>query len=342
MFTSHFYHSIFKNSIKIFGKLFSNINIKKGNDLILVPISYSAKDKIVQKYNQYLSQDEKDELTITLPRMGFLMGDPMIDKTRQLNRVHKLFPIKTKDKKFSSFNSIPYTVPFYLSIITKNSDEMFQIVEQIVPFFSPDFSITIKDVPELELETDYVYKLDSISQEQNSYDGTFDERRLIIWTISFNCELNLYFPVIESKLIKKIIIDGFQDDEMSNDIFNFSTEVIPFEANATDVHILKDIWTDEQEDSHISFMSESYEVFVTNFKNVIEKDFVNQEEMDAVWNLIQHLMGVINENKNLNGLISMRKSNFLEYSIFTSYYSEITVYIINKDKQEFSAFITGI
>lgn len=342
MFSHYFYHKILNSSIKIFGKLFSNIEIKKGNELIRVPISYSAKDKIVQKYNQYLSQDEKDELTITLPRMGFLMGDPSIDKTRQLNRVHKIYPNKNKDKKTSSFNSIPYNVPFYLSIITKNSDEMFQIVEQIVPFFSPDFSITVRDVPELELETDYIYKIDSISQEQNSYDGTFDERRLIIWTISFVCELNLYFPVIDSKIIKKIIIDGFQDDTLTNDIFNFSTEVIPFNANANELHVIKDIWKDEQEEPSISFLSETYDIFVTNFKNVISKDYTNQEEMDIIWNMIQHLIGLINTNQNLNMNISMRNTNEIIYNIHTSYYNKLSTYINLKDQSNINFNIIGI
>lgn len=63
---------------------------------------------------------------------------------------------------------------------------MFQIVEQILPFFSPEFSITVNDVPDLNLTTDYIYKFDSIVEESNTYDGTFDDRRLILWTINFH------------------------------------------------------------------------------------------------------------------------------------------------------------
>ena len=132
MFYKHFYHSTLENAIKIFGKMFYNIQIQRGDDFITVPISFSKKDKIIQKFNQFRGQDGQDELTITLPRMGFIMGDPIIDKTRQLNKLHKIL---NHDRSKSSFNAVPYTVPFYLSIITKNMVEMFQIVEQILPFF---------------------------------------------------------------------------------------------------------------------------------------------------------------------------------------------------------------
>jgi hypothetical protein len=99
MFQSYFYHSTFRNSIKIFGKLFSNIRIKKGDDLITVPISYSAKDKIVQKYEQNVSLNNKDEITITLPRLGFLMGDPQIDKSKTIESASSTssFGIKRED-----------------------------------------------------------------------------------------------------------------------------------------------------------------------------------------------------------------------------------------------------
>jgi hypothetical protein len=233
MFQSHFYHSTLKTSIKIFGKLFSNLFIKRGTTLVPVPVNYSSKDKSIQKYQSWLEGTIEDQQNVVLPRMGFIMGDPQVDKNKQLNRLHRIFP-KGPNKTPSSFNSIPFTVPFQLSIMTKNLDDMLQIVEQIVPFFYPEFSITITDNPVLEIETDYIYKIDSISQDQDTWDGTFDDRRLIVWTISFTCELNMYHPIVDSKLIKKIILDGFTDDEMELPIFKETIEVSPFDANATD------------------------------------------------------------------------------------------------------------
>lgn len=328
MFYKHFYHATFENAIKIFGKMFYNIQIKKGNDYLTVPISFAKKDKIIQKFNQFQAHDGQDELTISLPRMGFIMGDPIIDKTRQLNRLHKL--VSGPDKLRSSFNSIPYTVPFYLSIMTKNIIEMFQIVEQILPFFSPEFSITINDVPELNLTTDYIYKFDSIVEESNTYDGTFDDRRLIIWTINFTCDLNLYHPVIDSKLIKKIIINGFQDDEFEKELFSFSTEIVPFTSAATDPYVLKDVWKDEGEEPSVTFLSSVYDVFVSNFKNVISKDFTSQEEMDEVWNIIQDLLGVINSNQQILSLISQRNINRIDSNLSTNIENQITTFIPQK------------
>lgn len=318
MHENYFYHAILENSIKIFGKLFTNIRYKKGTELIPVPILYSSKDKIISKINQYDASDLQYDITISLPRIGFIMGDPTIDKSKQLNRLHKLYPIKSKDKKVHSYNSIPYIVPFYLSILTKTSHEMFQIVEQIIPFFSPELVITISDVPSLELLTDYVYKLDSITQDSNTWDGTFDERRLIVWTLSFSCELNMYFPVLESKQIKKMLISGFQDNELTQDLFSYTSEIIPFDASPKDVHVIKDVWQDSGHPSSTLVLSESYDIFITNFKNVITSDYKDPVQMDLIWAMIKDLLGVINSDKQISVIISQKQSDTLSAGITTS------------------------
>lgn len=235
MYQQHFYHETFKTAIKIFGKLFSNITVKRdANKIIEVPISYSQKDKVLQKYYTWLSGSIVDQTNIILPRMGFVMGDPQVDKTKQLNRLHKIYSHSNINKTPSSYNSIPFTVPFPLSIMTKSLDDMFQIVEQIIPFFYPEFSITIQDNILLNLNTDFVYKIDSITTEQDSWDGTFDDRRLIVWTISFTCDLNIYHPVTESHLIKKMVLDGFSDNDFEKRLFRETLEVVPLTANASD------------------------------------------------------------------------------------------------------------
>ena len=233
MFQQHFYHETFKTAIKIFGKMFSNVNIKRDNELIPVQINYSQKDKILQKYATWLAGSIEDQVNIILPRMGFVMGDPQIDKTKQLNRLHRIFP-PGKDKTPSSFNSIPFQVPFTLSIMTKTMDDMFQIVEQIIPFFYPEFSLTINDVPFLNHQTDYVYKLESVAQESDSWDSTFDERRIIVWSLMFTCDLQVYQPVQDSKLIKKMILDGYVDISLEELLFRETIAVDPLSANATD------------------------------------------------------------------------------------------------------------
>lgn len=233
MFQEHFYHETFKTAIKIFGKLFSNITIKRASEIVPVPISYAPKDKVIQKYYTWLAGSIQDQIAIQLPRIGFIMGDPTVDKAKQLNRLHRLYPPGI-NKTPSSYNAIPIILPFTLSVMTKNSDDMFQIVEQIIPFFYPDFSITVKDNPLLQLETDYIYKLDSITQEQDTWDGNFEDRRLIIWTMNFTCDLNLYHPVQDSKLIKKMILEGYADSDFEQKLFKETLEVSPLSANVTD------------------------------------------------------------------------------------------------------------
>lgn len=336
MYDQYFYHSILENSIRIFGKLFSSIKYKKGEELFSVPIVYSAKDKIISKIDQYIANDLQFDINITLPRMGFLMGDPQIDKTKQLNRLHKIYPLDSKDSRKHSFNSVPYIVPFYLSILTKTSKEMFQIVEQILPFFSPELSITIKDIPELELKTDYIYKIDSITQDQNTWDGNFEDRRLIVWTIAFSCELNLYYPIVDSKIIKKIILEGFEDKEQLSDLFNYSTEVIPFEATPRDVHVLKDIWQEGDKQPPINFLTEYYDVFVSNFNNVLLNNFENQNEMDTIWVMIQDLLGIINSDKQISAIVSNKQISRLSSIIkTTSENSLFSFFIPLRDQNSF-------
>lgn len=339
MIDSYFYHSTLKNAIKLFGKLFSNLKVQKGDSYLEVPITYSKKDKIIQKYNQYIAGDAPHESTIALPRMGFIMGDPQIDKDRQLNRLNKIAPIQSKSRQYYSFNSIPYTVPFSLSIMAKNFDEILQLVEQIVPFFNPEFVVTIQDVPELELNTDYVFSLESISEELDTFDGAFDDRRLIVQTMSFNCQLNLYYPVMESKQIKKIILNGISDFEVEEDLFEYNLEVVPKEAEPDDVHILKESWQDHDNEPVVTLTSEPYEIFVSNLKGVIFSDYTDQQKFDEIWALIQDQLSIINDSNQLTSQVFFRMSNSIDLQVCSTYSNnEIIGYVPLKPLEVNAAF----
>jgi len=328
MIDTYFYHSTLKNAIKLFGKIFSDLKVKKGVEYYAVPVTYAKKDKIVQKYNQYLTGDSPHEANITLPRIGFIMGDPQLDKSRQLNRLNKITPVQTKTRQYYSFNSIPYTVPFSLSIMAKNFDEILQLVEQIVPFFSPEFVVTIQDVPELELNTDYVFSLESVSEELDTYDGTFDDRRLIVQTLLFNCQLNLYYPVMEAKQIKKIILNGISDFEVQEELFEYTLEVVPKEAQPEEVHILKESWQDLDNEPVVTFTSEPYEIFVSNLKGVIFSDYTDQQKFDEIWELIQDQLAIINDSNQISSQVFSRITNSIDLKVCSTFTNqEIIGYI---------------
>ena len=318
MIGDYFYHGTLKNAIKLFGKLFSNLQIKKGSTLYTVPVSYAKKDKIIQKYNQYLAGDQSDELSITLPRIGFIMGDPQFNSTRHLNRLNKIHPLRSKARKTYSFNSVPYDVPFYLSIMAKNYDEILQLIEQIMPFFTPEFVVSLEDVPRLELTTDYVFKLDSLSEELDTFDGSFDDRRLIVQTLQFTCELNLYYPVLDSKQIKKILLTGISGFDHDETMFDYDLEVVPLTAQPTDVHVLKEIW--DEKDGHVlsRFTAESYEVFISNINSIVMSDYSDSEKYQTIWTLIQDMLGVISEDKFLYSQICSKLSQKLNSNYLTS------------------------
>jgi hypothetical protein len=96
--------------------------------------------------------------------------------------------------------------------MSKNQDEGLQIIEQIIPFFNPDFCVTITDIPEMGIKRDLQIVLDSINYEDN-YEGDYLQRRSIIWTINFTLGLNLYGPVEQQGIIRTAIAQTYTDIE---------------------------------------------------------------------------------------------------------------------------------
>ena len=105
---------------------------------------------------------------------------------------------------------VPYNIDFELYTMAKNSDDALQIVEQILPYFQPEYSITINDVVEMNNKRDVPIVLNSISYEDN-YEGEFAERRAIIYTLSFTAKMYLYGPVQTAQVIKKVQVDQYSD-----------------------------------------------------------------------------------------------------------------------------------
>ena len=88
---------------------------------------------------------------------------------------------------------------------------MLQIVEQVLPFFQPDYTLTIKDMEDMGIQfRDIPIVLNSINYEDN-YRGDYQERRSIIYTLAFTTKFYLYGPVTSSKVIKTVQVDQYTD-----------------------------------------------------------------------------------------------------------------------------------
>ena len=213
-----FYHETVRNIIVGFGTLFNDIHVVRKNNTgvvtqsMKVPLAYGPKQKWLARLDQDAGLDSK--VAITLPRMGFEIQNLTYDPARKLNRVQKFKKVKSSasnaNKLDTQFMPVPYNLNIQLYAMAKNSDDALQMVEQILPYFQPDYTLTIKDMPEMGVARDIPIVLNSINYEDN-YKGDFAERRAIMYTLDFTTKFYLYGPVTSSKVIKTVQVDQYTD-----------------------------------------------------------------------------------------------------------------------------------
>ena len=213
-----FYHETVRNIIVGFGTLFNDIHVvRKNNSGVVtqsmkVPLAYGPKQKWLARLDQDAGLDSK--VAITLPRMGFEIQNLTYDPARKLNRVQKFKKVKSSasnsNKLDTQFMPVPYNLNIQLYAMAKNSDDALQMVEQILPYFQPDYTLTIKDMPEMGVARDIPIVLNSINYE-DSYQGDYTERRAIMYTLDFTTKFYLYGPVTSSKVIKTVQVDQYTD-----------------------------------------------------------------------------------------------------------------------------------
>ena len=108
------------------------------------------------------------------------------------------------------YNPVPYNFEFSLYAFVKYIDDGLQIVEQIVPYFTPFYTVTLNDVPAYGLKRDVPISLTSITSE-DQYQGDVAEDRIITWTFTFSAAGWVYPPVKDSSGIIKNIDVNFKD-----------------------------------------------------------------------------------------------------------------------------------
>jgi len=216
MLGQQFYHETIRKIVVAFGTMFNNIQlVRKDNDgnivqSMKVPLAYGPRQKFLVRLRE--DPDLTKQVAITLPRIGFEIQNLSYDSTRKLNRVQKFR--KTKSSKSNAldvqFMPVPYNLEFELYILSKNSDDALQIVEQILPYFQPDYTLTVNDMADMGIKRDVPIVLNSISYEDD-YEGDFATRRSLIYTLSFTTKFYLYGPVTSQGVIKTVQVDQYTD-----------------------------------------------------------------------------------------------------------------------------------
>jgi hypothetical protein len=220
MFGRTWNHDSLRKYIIVFGTVFNDIYINRLSNAgevlqtLKVPLTYGPKDKVLSRLEQSPRLD--NQVGIILPRISFEMTTMEYDPTRKLNTLNKLTKQSTTagtdDEVKYQYQPVPYDMQFEMNILVKNAEDGTRIVEQIVPYFTPDFTVSVNLVPEVDGPRDIPIILNSITS-QDEYEGSFEQRRALIWTLSFTMKGYLYGPTKKSKLIKHAeTVFRFQED----------------------------------------------------------------------------------------------------------------------------------
>jgi hypothetical protein len=213
----YFYHEILRRTIIAFGSLFNEISVKRKDDaddvfsVVKVPLAYGPTQKFLARLEQ--QPDLNKPVQITLPRMSFEFIGLNYDPTRKVSQTQTFLSpsVDDKTKVKKSYLPVPYNMDFELSVFTKLNDDMLQIVEQIIPYFQPAYTVTVNLLDTIGEKRDIPVILENISM-QDDYEGSYDTRRSLIYTFRFTAKIYLFGPVsgadVSGEIIKKVSL-GF-------------------------------------------------------------------------------------------------------------------------------------
>ena len=215
MFGTYFYHEIIRKTVISFGTVFNDIHVRHqdntGKDLVdtKVPIAYGPRQKFLARIQQ---QPELNKaIAISLPRMSFEMTSVTYDPSRK-SGITQTFKAKDGKKFKKVFMPVPYNLGFQLNILTKLQDDSLQILEQILPFFQPGYTLTVDLVNSIGEKRDIPLILNGISYSDD-YEGNFDTRRALIYTLDFTAKSYMFGPIADTTdgLIRKVQVDYYSD-----------------------------------------------------------------------------------------------------------------------------------
>lgn len=207
MFGHTYYHGVIRKYVALFGTLFNDVYVNRYEvasgmtNSVKVPITYAPVEKVLARVT---ADPELNRMpAIQLPRMTFEITDMSYASSRKLNTVGKRVKVDSTDSSKIShqYNPVPYDINFTLSIIVKNADDGANIVEQILPFFTPEWTTTVEIIPEMDLVIDVPVILNNISL-RDDYEGDFLTRRSLVWTLNFTMKAYVFGPVRKSGIIK--------------------------------------------------------------------------------------------------------------------------------------------
>jgi hypothetical protein len=218
----YFYNETLRKITLAFGGLFDEIYIEKKTpedtiERVRVPLTYSSKEKFIRRLNEASSISNNVKIETYLPKMSFSMVNMGYDVSRKVNKVNRKFKVTgtgENSKTYQGFTEVPYNVQFEVGVYTRNVEDNLQIIEQIIPYFSPEFIVTLK-MNKLDTHVDVPIVLTGINFT-DTYDGDFLTRRMVTSNLNFIAKAHVFAKVLESGsgIIKEVDVNVFEDDEL--------------------------------------------------------------------------------------------------------------------------------
>jgi hypothetical protein len=232
---AHYYHQLTRKAVVLFGRLFDDISIIRKNDQtgaeinrFVVPIIYSPKEKMVTRI--FSDPDLTRQLQAILPRMSFEISGITYDASRKQNSLLKAAkPVTGGSTASSAYMGAPYDLNFQLNVYARNIDDGTHIVEQILPFFNPDFTVSAAMVPDLGFVKDIPVILNNVTNNIE-YEGNYDSVRYVYWTLNFTMKLHFYGPITTPKIIRTVYANIHNDENLNQ---KFITKMLVSNANGT-------------------------------------------------------------------------------------------------------------
>ena len=212
MFGNYFYHERVRRSVAIFGRVFNDIYVLRKNSAgaiistVKVPLSYAPKNKFLDRIREQADLASGQRVALKLPRMSFEIVSYTYDPTRQLQKTSNFMQTGSTAAQRAKINAyVPYNITFQLNVYAKTQDDALQIVEQIMPYFAPQYNLTMAPISAYpDLKEDVPITLQSVDFADD-FEGDVATRRTIIYTLTFEMKANFYGPIADKNVITKAI-----------------------------------------------------------------------------------------------------------------------------------------
>ena len=242
----YFYNEILRRTIVSFGTLFNGISVKQDGSPLRVPLAYGPTQKFLARLTQ--SPDLNKSTSLSLPRMSFEFTGFTYDPSRKVTTTQKIVvqnpDSDTPDEK-KVYMPVPYNMQFELAIMCKLNDDALQIVEQILPYFQPSYNLTVNLVGSIKEKRDIPIVLENITM-QDDYEGDFESRRVLMYTLRFTAKTYLFGPVSDASkdIITKSTVNYLTGTDTSNAQRNLTYSVVPRAIQNYDGTVLTNLASD--------------------------------------------------------------------------------------------------